>query len=147
MDKHVPDGLVQSKKPSEHQQQIDALQAAIRSEEGAGGAARPGLFKPAPPRPAPSANLIDHRVAEEMEYIVRKLEQLGGVLANDPILLHRHSYELQSIDMMKQTLRHLAQIVAAQDKALAAGQVSLTELKARLQRKALKPIGGAEPAP
>jgi hypothetical protein len=144
MDKHVPDGLVQSKRLSEHQQQIDALQAAIRSEEVA---ARPSLFKPPPPRPAPSANLIDRRIAEEMDYIVRKLEQLGGVLANDPILLHRHSYELQSIDMMKQSLRHLAQIVAAEDKALAAGQVSLTELKSRLQRKALTPIGGAEPAP
>jgi len=144
MDKHVPDGLVRSKRPSEHQQQIDAIQAAIRSDEGA---ARPSLFKPAPPRPAPSANLIDHRVAEEMEYIVRKLEQLGGILANDPILLHRHSYELQSIDLMKQSLRHLAQIVAAQDKALAAGQVTLTELKSRLQRKALTPIGGGEPAP
>ena len=83
MDKHVNDGLVQSKRPSEHQQQIDAIQAAIRSEAGA---ARPSLFKPAPPRPAPSANLIDHRIAEEMEYIVRKLEQLGGILANDPIL-------------------------------------------------------------
>jgi hypothetical protein len=143
MGKHVNDGLVQSKRPSEHQQQIDALQAAIRSEEGA---ARPSLFKPPPPRPAPSTNLLDHRVAEEMEYIVRKLEQLGGILANDPILLHRHSYELQSIDMMKQSLRHLAQIVAAQDKALAAGQVTLTELKSRLQRKALTPIGGGAPA-
>lgn len=144
MDKHVNDGLVRSKRLSEHQQQIDALQAAIRSEEGA---ARPSLFKPAPPRPAPSTNLIDHRVAEELDYIVRKLEQLGGVLANDPILLHRHSYELQSIDLMKQSLRHLAQIVAAQDKALAAGQVTLTELKSRLQRKALTPIGGGQPAP
>jgi hypothetical protein len=144
MDKEVSAGLGQSKTPSEHQQQIDAIQAVIRSEEGV---ARPSLFKPAPPRPAPSTNLIDHRVAEELEYIVRKLEQLGGILANDPILLRRHAYELQSIDMMKQILRNLAQIVAAQDKALAAEQVSLTELKSRLQRKALTPIGGGEPAP
>jgi hypothetical protein len=144
MDKDVSAGSGQSKKLSEHQQQIDAIQAAIRSEAGA---ARPGLFKPPPARPAPSANLLDHRIAEELEYIVRKLEQLGGVLANDPILLRRHAYELQSIDLMKQSLRHLAQVVAAQDKALAAGQVTLTELKSRLQRKALKPIGGGEPAP
>lgn len=142
MDKHVTAGLVQSKRPSEHQQQIDAIQAAIRSEAGKGGEARPSLFKPAPPRPAPSTNLLDHRIAEEMDYIVRKLEQLGGILANDPILLRRHSYELQSIDLMKQSLRHLAQVVAADDKALAAGQVTLTELKSRLQRKALTPIGG-----
>lgn len=144
MDKHVNIGAMPSKMPPEHQQQIDAIQAAIRSEAGA---PRPGLFKPPPPRPAPSTNLLDHRIAEELEYIVRKLEQVGGILANDPILLRRHAYELQSIDLMKQSLRHLAQVVAAQDKALAAGQVTLTELKSRLQRKALKPIGGSEPAP
>jgi hypothetical protein len=144
MDKHVSAGSMPSKMPSEHQQQVDAIQAAIRSEAGT---ARVGLFKPPPPRPSPSANILDHRVAEELEYIVRKLEQLGGVLANDPILLRRHAYELQSIDLMKQSLRHLAQVVAAQDKALAAEQVTLTELKSRLQRKALKPIGGGEPAP
>jgi hypothetical protein len=143
MDKHVSAGLVQSKRPSEHQQQIDAIQAAIRSEAGA---VRLSLFKPPPPRPAPSTDIFDHRIAEELDYIVRKLEQLGGILANDPILLRRHSYELQSIDLMKQSLRHLAQVVAAEDKALAAGQVSLTELKSRLQRKALKPMGEAQPA-
>ena len=48
---------------------------------------------------------------------------------------------------MKQSLRHLAQVVAADDKALAAGQVTLTELKSRLQRKALAPIGGGQSAP
>lgn len=147
MDKHVSAGSMPSKMPSEHQQQIDAIQAAIRSEAGEGGAARPSLFKPPPPRPAPSTDILDHRVAEELDYIVRKLEQLGGILANDPILLRRHAYELQSIDLMKQSLRHLAQVVAAQDKALAAEQVTLTELKSRLRRKALTPIGGGAPAP
>lgn len=138
IDKHVHPGPASSKTPSEHQRQVDAIQAAIRSGEGT---ARPGLFKPPPPKPAPSANLLDHRVAEEMEYIVRQLEQLGGILAGDPILLRRYSYELQSIDLMKQSLRHLAQVVAAEDKAIAAELVSLTELKGRLLRKALKPIG------
>jgi hypothetical protein len=134
---------VPGKMSPEHQRQVDAMQAAIRSGEGA---VRPGLFKPPPPKPAPSGNLLDHRIAEEMDYIVRKLEQLGGILAGDPILLRRYSYELQSIDLMKQSLRHLAQVVAADDKALAAGLVSLTELKSRLLRKALKPIGDAQPA-
>jgi hypothetical protein len=136
--------LVSLRKPPQHQRQVDAIQTAIRKE---GGCARPGLFKPPPARPAPSKHLLDHRIAEEMEFIVRQLEQLGGVLANDPILLRRHAAELQSIDLMKQSLRHLAQVVSAEDKALAAGLVTLTELKGRLQRKALKPIGeGQAPA-
>lgn len=135
---------VPARSPPEHQRQVDAIQAAIRGEAGT---ARPSIFKPPPPRPEPSKNLLDHRLAEEVEFIVRQLEQLGGVLSNDPILLRRHSAELQSIDLMKQSLRHLAQVIAAEDKALAADRVSLTELKARLQRKALRPIGDGQPAP
>jgi len=128
----------------EHQRQVDAIQAAIRAEAAP---ARPSLFKPPPPRPAPSTSELDHRIAEEMEYIVRQLEHLGASLANDPILLRRHSAELQSIDLMKQSLRHLAQVISAQDKAFAADLVTLTDLKAKLQRKPLKPIGEAQGAP
>ena len=138
MDRLPSAAPVSLRMPPEHQRQVDAIQAAIRRE---GGSARPGLFKPPPARPAPSKKLIDHRVAEEIEFIVRQLEQLGGVLANDPILLRRHAAELQSIDLMKQSLRHLAQVVSAEDSALATELVTLTELKARLKRKPLKPIG------
>lgn len=142
---HIPNAApVTAQASPEHQRQVDAIQAAIRSEVAA---ARPSLFKPPLPRPAPSTSLLDHRLAEEMEFIVRQLEHLGGTLANDPILLRRHAAELQSTDLMKQSLRHLAQVISAEDKALAAGLVTLTELKARLLRKALNPIGGAQPAP
>lgn len=144
MDKHESAAPTPGKMPSEHQRQIDAIQAAIRAEIDSGTRS---LFKPPPARPAPSTNPLDHRIAEEMEFIVRQLEQLGGILANDPILLRRHALELQSIDLIKQSLGHLAQVVAAEDKALAAEQVTLTELKAKLQRKALKPIGGGQAAP
>lgn len=141
---HIPNAAAMSAQASpEHQRQVDAIQAAIRSETGS---RRPGLFKPPPPRPAPSTNLLDHRLAEEMEFIVRQLEHLGGTLANDPILLRRHAAELQSIDLMKQSLRHLAQVIGAEDKALAAELVTLTELKARLLRKALRPLGETKPA-
>jgi hypothetical protein len=145
MDKLPTTAPALARVPPDHQRQVDAIQAAIRAEAAPCG--RPSLFKPPPPRPAPSDNQLDHRMAEEMEVIVRKLEQLGATLANDPILLHRHSAELQSIDLMKQSLRHLGQITAAQDKAFAADLVSLTDLKARLQRKPLRPIGETQPAP
>ncbi len=129
--------------PPEHQRQVDASLAAIRGETAP---ARPNLFKPAPPQPAPSTNILDHRIAEELEYMARQLERLGGILAEDPILLIRHAAPLQSIDLMKQTLGHLARVVAAEDKALAADRVTLTQLKAKLQRKALRPIGGNPPS-
>src|SRR5258706_14600572 len=60
-----------------HQRAADAMQAAVRAE---GQVVRPPLFKPAPPPPRPSQNLLDHRIAEEMEAIARRLELLGGTL-------------------------------------------------------------------
>jgi hypothetical protein len=115
------------------------------SGSSAGGApqrscVRQGIFKPPPPRPAPSTSLIDHRIAEELEYITRQLEQIGGILAEDPILVRRHAGPLQSIDTMKQSLRNLANVVAAEHKSLAADRITLPGLKARLQRKALRSV-------
>src|SRR3954470_19680874 len=117
-----------------HQRAVDAIQAAIRAE---GGAVRPPLFKPAPPRPAPSSDILDHRIAEEMEAIGRRLELLGGALANDPILLHRHAAQLQSIDLIKQILCQPPQVVATEEKEKAVALITLSELKARLERKPL----------
>jgi hypothetical protein len=117
-----------------HQRAVDAIQAAIRAE---GKIVRPPLFKPAPPRPAPSGDVLDHRIAEELEAIARRLELLGGALASDPILIQRHAAQLQSIDLLKQTLCHLSQVVATEEKEKAVALITLTELKARLQRKPL----------
>jgi len=122
-----------------HQREVDAIQAAIRAE---GRAVRPPLFKPAPPRPAPSGDLLDHRIAEELEAIARRLELLGGVLANEPILIQRHAGQLQSIDLIKQTLCHLAQVVATDEKEKAVALITLSELKARLERRPLSGLGG-----
>jgi hypothetical protein len=95
------------------------------------------LFKPAPPRPAPSDDPLDHRIAEELETIGRRLEMLGGALAADAVLLHRHAAQLQSIDLIKQMLGHLAQVVATGDKEQAVALITLGELRARLQRRPL----------
>ena len=119
---------------SAHQREVDAIQAAIRAEAGG---ARPSIFKPAPPRPAPSEDPLDHRIAEELETIGRRLDLLGDVLAGDAALLHRHASQLQSIDLMRQMLNHLAQVVATGDKEQAVAMVTLSELKARLQRRPL----------
>jgi hypothetical protein len=120
-----------------HQRAADAMQAAVRAE---GQVVRPPLFKPAPPPPRPSQNLLDHRISEELEAIARRLEMLGGTLANDPILLHRHAAQLQSIDLIEQMLGHLSQVVAAEDKDQAVAAITLSGLKARLQRKPLTRI-------
>ena len=122
-----------------HQQRVDEMMAAVRNE--APQPPRPSLFKPAPPKPEPSSRLLDHRIAEELEYLSRLLDQLGNVLSDDPILLIRHMAPLQSIDLMKQTLGQLARVIAAEDKEAVADRITLTELKGRLTRRSLRAAG------
>lgn len=118
------------------QQRVDAIQAEIRKEE-----ARKRLFRPPPPKPeetiAPSPNLIDHRLAEEIQYIRRLVENMGDEFSSDPIVLQRHAQSLQGFDLVAQLLGHVANIVKAADKDAAVGQVGMTDLKGRLTRKPL----------
>ncbi|MEO6151664.1 MAG: hypothetical protein ABIP24_00775 [Croceibacterium sp.] len=62
------------------------------------------------------------------------------MLSDDPILLSRHAMQLQAIDLMQQELRDLGRVVAAADKLMAVERITHTDLKARLKRKALRPI-------
>lgn len=124
--------------PPPHQARVDAVQAAIRAEPPR---PRPGLFRAPPPKPARSANRIDHRVAEELELAARHVEQVGSALVADPAFLHRHGPSLQALDLIEQNLRHLAAIVAAADKEAAAERISLQELRRRLTRKEIRAIG------
>lgn len=121
-----------------HQARVDALQAEIRAE----GSGRAGLFRPVPARPAHSEREIDLRVAEEVELAARHIEQVGDTLVSDPAFLHRHGATLQALDLINQNLRHLAAVVAADDKEAAAERISLEELRRRLTRKSIKAIGG-----
>lgn len=120
-----------------HQAAVDLAQARVRADLEAG---RRSLFRPAPPGPGRSDDLLDQRVAEELELVIRQLEQLGDILINDPILLHRHAPALQSIDLMQQVLGHLGRVVAAGDKPMAVDRITLVELKSRLRRQALRAI-------
>ncbi|HEX8062910.1 MAG TPA: hypothetical protein VF535_06810 [Allosphingosinicella sp.] len=122
-----------------HQARVDSIQAAVRAE---GGGGRPGLFRPAPVRPALSERAIDLRVAEEVELAARHIEQVGDALVSDPAFLHRHAATLQALDLINQNLRHLAAVVAAADKEAAAGRISLEELRRRLTRTEIRAIGG-----
>jgi len=121
----------------EHQRRVDELQAQVRGE---GEVVRPTIFKPAPPRPDPSANPLDHRISEEIECIRRHLDLLGGALVCDPVLLHRHGSQLQSIDRINQLLGHIARIIAAEQKAMAVDQITLQDLRARLLRRPLSSL-------
>ena len=128
--------LATSKAPA-HQQQVDRAQAEIRADLLAG---RRSLFKPPPPGVGRSDHVLDERIAEELDLVIRQLAQIGAMLSDDPILVRRHAAQLQSIDLMQQVLGHLGRVVASGDKSMAVDRVTLSELKARLKRKALRSI-------
>jgi hypothetical protein len=121
-----------------HQKHVDVLFERLKAESSE-PAKRP-LFKPAPPRLAASRDEMDHRVAEELGTIQRRLEQLGDVLAKEPLLLNRYGTHLQSIDLVMQQLGHLAKVVSSEDKAAAAEQVTLQDLRQRLGRRPIRSI-------
>jgi len=120
-----------------HQQLVDLAQAQIRADLLAG---RRSLFKPPPPGAGRSDHVLDERIAEELDLVIRQLAHIGAILSDDPILLRRHAAQLQSIDLMQQVLGHLGSVVASADKPMAVERVTLSELKARLKRKALRSI-------
>lgn len=121
-----------------HQKEVDDLFSRIKAE-GTEPAKRP-LFKPPPPRLEASHDDMDHRVAEELGTVQRRLEQLGDVLSKEPLLLNRYGAQLQSLDLVMQQLGHLAKVVASEDKLSAAEQVTLQDLRQRLSRKAIRSI-------
>lgn len=121
----------------DHQRRVDEIQAQVRAETRG---TRSNIFRPAPPlqpKPDPSRDPLDHRIAEELETVRRHLELLGGTLVSDPILLHRHGTQLQAIDQISQLLGHLARVVSAEQKVMAVEQVTMRELRNRLQRRPL----------
>jgi len=118
---------------SEAQHQADAAFAAAR------GTVRKPLFRPPPPKPEPlppSEDIVDIRLAEEIEYIRRMLDALGGKLAADPIVLQRHAQTMQSFDLIAQMLGHVAGVIQTADRKAAITRV-MPEMRARLERRSL----------
>lgn len=119
--------------PSEAQKTADAAFAAAR------GAVRKPLFRPPPPRPEPlalSEDVIDTRLAEEIDYIRRMVNVLGDKLAADPIVLQRHAQTMQSFDLIAQMLGHVATVTQTADRKAAIERV-MPEMRARLGRRSL----------
>lgn len=120
-----------------HQQLVDIAQAEIRADLLAG---RRSLFKPPPPGAGRSDHVLEERIAEELDLAIRQLAHIGAMLSGDPILVRRHAAQLQAIDLIQQVLGHLGRVVASADKSVAVDRITLSELKARLKRKALRSI-------
>lgn len=117
------------------QARVDAIVAAARAKTAAADAPKRTIYRSPELLPlVPSQDLLDQRMQEELASTRRMVEALGDELANDPILLMRYQHQLQSIDLMAQTLGHLACVIGSADRAEAIDRIGMASLKARLTR-------------
>jgi hypothetical protein len=116
------------------QRRVDAIQAEARANPPAGRALR---ASEAPTPPPPVSPDLDKRLADELGYVQRLLEDLGDELIADLLLIQRHGKSLQSLDLVGQILGHVSVILRADDKAAVVEQIGMEDLRARLKRKAI----------
>lgn len=93
-----------------------------------------------PPEPIPiepASGLLSRRLAEELAYVARLLDSLGEDLCGEPLLVMRHADKLQNLDISAQILGHVATVLVAERPGQAIEAIGMTNLRKRLQRKAL----------
>ena len=79
-------------------------------------------------------NTINGRLAEELFYVSRIVEEIGQVLVKDSFLRVRHSASLQQLDIGQQMLSEIAQLVSKEDKLGRISQVATGSMRGRLLR-------------
>ena len=115
------------------QARCDAVQAAFRKVD-----APLDLFREPPPKPAeisPTDDVLNLRLAEELDYARRMLDQLGDDLAADMGVVMRHSVALQAVDIAGQMLGHIAAVVRSSEREASVERIGMCDLKARLLRR------------
>jgi hypothetical protein len=111
------------------QAECDAILAAAR--EAGGG----NLFLHAEQPPLePTDDIIEFRLAEELEYAQQLLEVVGDRFVSDPLILQNHMTTMQSFDIIGQLLGHLAKVVGSKDKKEAIERIGMHELRVRMKR-------------
>lgn len=114
---------------------------ATLDDDGAGSRPNPGdrirrtLIRPA--ELVPSPNIVERRLAEEIEYSVRVLQTMGERLVGDPTVVARHPDTLQGFDLVAQMLGHIAAVVGAADRREAVERISMADLRSRIGRRSL----------
>lgn len=77
---------------------------------------------------------IGRRLAEELLYVSRIVNEVGLILVKDPVLRLRHASSLQQLDIGKQMLSEIAQLVHLTDKVSGISQVATGPMRGRLLR-------------
>lgn len=101
------------------------------------GMVQPISYRPAPRLPRIERDTLSARLAEELAYVSRLIEQLGDVLAGDPLVVMRYPDALQSVDLSTQIIRHVAALIVAEDPDEVIGAIGIESLRNRLLRGSL----------
>lgn len=117
------------------QARCDAIQAEFRSEGQRASIRREP--PPLPPALMPTQDELNLRLAEELEYVRRRLDMMGDALSADPAVLMRHAVPLQQVDIVGQILGHIAAVVRSSHPGDAVDRIGMAELKGRLTRPRL----------
>ena len=118
------------------QERCDAIQAEFRAQQPE----RKSIRRDPPPlAPAlvQTEVVLQLRLAEEIEYCRRLLEQMGDDLCGDPLVVGRHMISLQAVDIVGQILGHIAGVVRSSDPDGAVERIGMADLKGRLTRTAI----------
>jgi hypothetical protein len=119
---------------AQRQARCDTIQADFRSEQKA-----PRSIRRDPPRTpkalTPTNDELMVRLAEELDYARRMLNAMGDSLSSDGVILVRHGVALQSVDLVGQTLSHIAGVLRSSDIPDAVDRIGMADLKARLIRR------------
>lgn len=117
------------------QARCDAIQAEFRAE-----GKRRSIRRDPPPTPralVPTDDALQLRLAEELDYARRMLDQMGDALTCDPAVLARHGVSLQAIDIVGQIMGHVASVIRSSDPPGAVERIGMAELKGRLTRQSI----------
>ncbi len=82
-----------------------------------------------------SAALLD-AISARLGRFAEDAETFGIVLCSDPAVAGQHLVQLQQIDRLAQSLREMADVLAARDPAAAVAAIRLGDLRNALERVA-----------
>jgi hypothetical protein len=120
---------------SDAQARCDAIQQEFRAT-----AERRSIRRNPPPLVAaliPTGDALQLRLAEELDYARRMLDQMGETLSSDPVVIARHLTGLQAVDIIGQILGHIANVVRSSDPKGAVERIGMADLKGRLKRQSI----------
>ena len=109
------------------QARVDSIQMALRTGfTPLAAAAGPSHL------PQDADDRLDRRLADEIRLVQHLLDETSGQLAEDAAIVQQHGRALQTLEVARQILGHVAAIMVAENRALALGEVGMEELRARL---------------